>query len=62
MRRLTGAAVLYAGLCLAGGGVFAERAVHRQVRSPITAADRAAHDAHCRDYLKVIIFSHGPGA
>jgi pimeloyl-ACP methyl ester carboxylesterase len=42
MKRLAILAAVYLGLSVVGGAVFAERAVHRAVRLPITATDRAA--------------------
>lgn len=41
MKRLAILAAVYLGLSIVGGVVFAERAVHRAVRLPITATDRA---------------------
>ena len=41
MKRLAILAAVYVGLSIVGGAVFAERAVHKAVRQPITATDRA---------------------
>jgi len=41
MKRLAIVAILYLGISIAGGVGVAERVVHRVVRQPITAADRA---------------------
>jgi uncharacterized protein len=65
VKRVGVLAILYVGLCFAGGAVFAERAVHRVVRRPITEADRAAAADLARSLgarLETVSISAGDGA